>query len=424
MSMHTPQEWAQHATVNMTQAQQAHYSATKQMHLSRRAHDDTVVNNINMYDMVTQAMAQKVKNSHRLIEKLTNRQQSLENSLQATQTSLANLERAHQEKEAPIQLCKWRLEQREKRPLREQVRDVVEVSLEEEKAALMETQRRLGEAIKRSKAAIHDLQESLAEVKHDLEQKLQALSVDETCLRSAERSMHAVIERTPPPSSARGTRPPNSMKMARHQVAIQESSSNEIKRQQMAERLSRHCASREEAAKALREENAKLVNRCEMVAMDAAAKSEKRMQERIQENQAMRRRLEGEIRETHAQIQHTKGTITETRYQLKALEEPIDLTAACSSWRKQRATKEQIVDPVTTTLTQHRMTVLAHHQDLLGHHQMERTNLKELQDRRERLKEDLKDKTHALHIDLNCLTHEAIGPSYVRRQRRTRSAGR
>ena len=31
------------------------------------------------------------------------------------------------------------------------------------------------------------------------------------------------------------------------------------------------------------------------------------------------------------------------------------------------------------------------------------------QEKKEQLKEDLRDKTSALHIDLNCLTHESVG---------------
>jgi len=348
-----------------------------------------------------------VANSHRLIEKLTNRQHSIEGSLQATRASQAALEKALMEKDAPLRLCQWRLEQREKRPLREQVRDPCEIALEEELSTLIETQNRLKDAIKRTKAAIHDLTDMLNEVKHDIEHKHHALGIDESCLRSAERSMHAVMDRTPPPASARGARSPLSL-AARHQVAIQESGGNEVRRQQNAEHLSRTASAKEDAAKALRDDNSRLIQRCESMAHDAVAKAEKRMQERVQENQGMRRRLENEMRETNNQIQHTKSTISDTLYQLKALEEPMDLTNQCSSWRQQRATKEHIVDPVSTALHMHRNTTLAAQKDLMHHHQEEKAHLKELLDRRDRLAEDMKDKTSSLHIDLNCLTHEGV----------------
>lgn len=43
---------------------------------------------------------------------------------------LASLQDALVAKEAPLTLCTWRMEQRERRPLKEQVRDGVEVCLE------------------------------------------------------------------------------------------------------------------------------------------------------------------------------------------------------------------------------------------------------------------------------------------------------
>ena len=46
--------------------------------------------------------------------------------------SLLKVEEALEAKEAPLNLCAWRLEQRERRPLREQVRDAAEVCLEVE----------------------------------------------------------------------------------------------------------------------------------------------------------------------------------------------------------------------------------------------------------------------------------------------------
>ena len=45
--------------------------------------------------------------------------------------------------------------------------------------------------------------------------------------------------------------------------------------------------------------------------------------------------------------------------QIKALEEPMELTSTCNSWRKQRATTEHILDPVSTKLTEHQVTVFA-----------------------------------------------------------------
>lgn len=194
---------------------------------------------------------------------------------------------------------------------------------------------------------------------------------------------------------------------ARHEVAAHESARNEVVRQQEAVRLNQSAVHREEAAKDLRDEAAKLIQRMARAADEATAKSDKAMKDRVNENQQMRRRLENELRETCNQINLTKNTIQDTKHQIRSLEEPMEMCSTCASWRKQRATKEHILDPVTTTLQEHQMTLLRCHEDLRQHHQNEKSVLQELNEKKDQLKEDLRDKTSALHIDLNCLTHEA-----------------
>lgn len=414
MSMHTTQEWVQQAHYNMYQAQHTQKKAQGQHHHSYKAHSEVMSDNLNMYNELHNSLEQKVKTSQRLLDKLMHRAESVENSLQHTRQTLEKLEQNLAAKEAPLQLCTWRMEQRERRPLREQVRDTVEVSLEVEKATLVDAQRKLKDAIKRTKATIQILEGKLEELRFDINQKSQALSVDEMCLRTTHRSLGMVADRSAQarasssggrysgsPSSAR------SKSSTRHDVAVHESSRNEVVRQQEAVRLNQSAVSREEAAKELREECAKLMARCQRACEEATARSERALKERINDNQQMRRRLESELRETLNQIQNTKGTMNETKTQIKALAEPMELTSTCSSWRKQRATKEHINDPVSTTLHEHQMVLLRCNEELRGQHQHEKSVLQELQEKRERLKEDLRDKTSALHIDLNCLTHEA-----------------
>jgi len=407
--MHTMQEWHHHAGINMTQAQAAHKKASKQMDESKRAHEITVSDNLNMYTELYKSLDAKVKTSYHLIGKMQHRADSVTKSIADTKMSMEQLEAALRDKEAPLQLNMWRMEQREHRPLREQVRDTVEVALENEKAVLIDTQRKLSDAMKRTRAMIVELEDKLQECQHDIDQKSQALSVDEMCLRTTQRSFRAVSERTPLATSPGSTKlpPPLSSKSCSNQVALQESSKNELTRQKEAERLNQSSQRREETAKTLREENRVLIARCERARDEALARSERAMQERVNENKQMRRRLEGEIQQTLNKIESTKTTISETRYQINALEEPMELTSTCASWRKQRATAEHINDPVSTKIQEHQMTVLKAHQGLVSHHQSEKFNLKDLLERRSRLQEDLKDKTMALHIDLNCLSHES-----------------
>ena len=69
----------------------------------------------------------------------------------------------------------------------------------------------------------------------------------------------------------------------------------------------------------LRDENNELIQRCQKAADDVAAKTERGLQDRIDENQGCRNRLSNEIAETRAKIDHTKETMAETRAQIRAL---------------------------------------------------------------------------------------------------------
>lgn len=418
--MHTTQEWAQSAHYNMYQAQATHRKAVDQQDRSSRAHEEVISDNLGMYNELHGSLEQKVRTSQRLVEKLQLRAQSVENSLQHTKQTLVKLEEALVAKDAPLTLCAWRMEQRERRPLREQVRDAAEVCLEMEKTTLIDAQGKLKEFIKKTRAAITSLEGKLEELRYDIQQKSQALSVDELCLRTTSRSLETVSERSTflrqggqgASSGCSGSRNlPSKIRggaqSARHEVASQEGSRNEILRQQEALRLNQSAIHREQAAKELREEASKLIQRVARAAEDATAKTDKSMKDRVNENQQMRRRLESELRETCNQINVTKNTIQDTKTQIRSLEEPMELTSTCASWRQQRASREKTQDPVSSTLQQHQMILLRCHEDLRQHHQNEKNILQELQEKKEQLKEDLQDKTCALHIDLNCLTHEA-----------------
>lgn len=403
MSMHTPQEWHQHSGFNMTQAQQSHKRAQRQNDTSRRAHDETVAENLGRYNNLQGTLEQKVSDSNRLIDMLQKRAESLENSIQKTKHSLGMLEAAYQAKEPQIQLCLWRMAQREKRPLREQVRDSAETTLEQEKNTLVETQKKLSEAIKRTKANIADLEDKLQDVKHDIDHKIQALGIDETCLRTTMRSHQVAMETSRPGSTMNATMMPG--KAANARLSLQETSRNEMNRHQETGRLAQQGTTREEKAKALRDDNQLLIARCQKMAEEAVSKTERFLQERVAENQQMRRRLEADIRDTKGKIEHTKDTMAETKAQIRSLEEPMDNAATCASFRRQRATREHIHDPVSTKIQEHQMSTLRAHQDLVAHHGQEKVNLQDLMERLARLQEDLADKSASQHIDQTCLTH-------------------
>jgi chromosome segregation ATPase len=379
---------------------------------SQRAHGMTLSDNVDCYSMVHSSFEEKVNNSNKLIAKLNKRADSLNKSIRQSRQSLTDLEAALRAQDQPLQVCMWRMASRERRPLRELVRDVVEVALESEKALIMDNQKRLTDGIKKTKAMIESLEDNLHEVQHDIDIKTQALSIDERCLRTAQRSYQNVIERIPP-SAADTTGQtgqtgalPSLSRVPRYQPAIHLSSMNEEDRHNAAERINIVAANREEVAKKLREDCEQLCQQCIRAQQEALAKTKQSTQDRIKENHEVCNRLDKELRETDGKIDRTEKSLAETKTQIKALEEPADLLATCGSWRVQRATREHINDPVTTRLKEHQMTVRQAHEDLISHKERENMILRDLQQRRERLREDLKDKTAALQIDRNCLKED------------------
>jgi hypothetical protein len=282
------------------------------------------------------------------------------------------------------------MEQREKRPLREQVRDSPELALENERVTLLECQRRLVDGEKRTKAMLSCLQDVLQELNEDIRDKKQALSIDDACLQATHHKWHSVS-----PTSQRSP-------AARASGSV----GNEHYRQAAAASHEQLAARQEQDGQNLVHENQKLVHECQHIADQAVRRTEQCLQDRVNENQALRRKLEEHVRETTQQLVRVKETMSETKGQIKSLEEPMNLVSCRDSARKQRSLREQIYDPVSSTLEEHKLSLLRTNESLRSQRQEEKMSWAELSRHLERLKADLSDKTAALHIDSNCL-HES-----------------
>jgi len=147
MSLRTPSEWHNQANSLMSNAYGTQVQALKQSEESQKSHMDTTNSNLAMYKELHGKLEGKVQTTHRIIDKLEARSKSMDDAVTKTTKSLAQLEVAYSGKAMPIKMCAWRMEQRQKRPLREHVRDQVEIALDDERAALAETQKKLQEAM-------------------------------------------------------------------------------------------------------------------------------------------------------------------------------------------------------------------------------------------------------------------------------------
>lgn len=348
------------------------------------------------------SLDQKVNNSRQLLDTLKKRADSLMASIQHSRASLAGVTTAFNAKNPPLEKCQWRMDQRSMRPHREKVRDNVELALEEEKDTLNHTKMQLSDAAERTKNMIDRLEVKLAEVRQDIGHKAQALSVDELCLKTTKTSMQTAKMHHRPPWPGTST-----MRSPEVRDDSSEHGLNETLRHMKVGDLNTTAVDLEDLAKSLREDNEALIARCKQLADEAAAKTEKATQERLEENRRMRWRLEDEIRETNNRISHTNQTIGETNFQIEAMQEPMSHNSTCTNWRTQRVHPEQIHDPVSASLADHYNVTVAAHGDLVRHNQAENAHLNSLHVRRQQLIDDLNDKTTAHHIDTKCLNHGA-----------------
>merc|ERR1712196_496798 len=127
--------------------------------------------------------------------------------------------------------------------------------------------------------------------------KSQAMQIDEQCLRTTHKQWHTAVQASPPsiklpPVTTNGFSGTNS--------------SNEESRQNDTMKRNQLAMEQERNAQTLREESAAIIDHCEQTCAMAKSRTERTMQERISENQSMRKRLEQEIRGTNAKIDRVK----------------------------------------------------------------------------------------------------------------------
>merc|ERR1719310_2397100 len=158
--------------------------------------------------------------------------------------------------------------------------------------------------------------------------------------------------------------------------------SNEETRQNDTMKRNQAGMEKEREAQALREENAALIERCQQLCDMAKNRTEHTMQERIQENQTMRKRLEQEVRETNAKIEKVKQVIADTKTQIRSLKEPMELHDTRDAWRKQRPFREQILDPVSTQMMEHKQHLINTGEQLDVRRKNEKQALADLEKRR------------------------------------------
>jgi len=396
MSSRTPMDWHDNSKQNMGNAQYTQKLAHQVCDNSVKMHRQCLSENLGQYHTLHAKFNEKTNATRNLCDGLHMRIKSVMMSIKKNEQSLAALEQAYRAKEAPLALCNYRLDQRHKRPQREHIRDDFELALEEEQSTLHSAQADLKVQMERTQRCIQELNDNLKELQHDFNVKSHSLQIDEQCMRSTHKQWH------------KSTTPRSRVPEATTKAFQSTNSGNEDLRFKQTIDRCNAAKEKEGEAQQLREYNQQLIEHCQQAVEWAKNRTERTMQERIAENQAMRKKLETEIRETNIKIEKVKSTLLETKMQIKSLVEPKQLNDTRDSWRKQRAYREQILDPVSTQMVEHKMHLIKTNEALNDRRSQEKQILAELEKRKQLLQADLADKMTACQIDLDCLSHTVI----------------
>jgi hypothetical protein len=175
----------------------------------------------------------------------------------------------------------------------------------------------------------------------------------------------------------------------------------------------------ERAAQALRDENDQLITRTDNECDFALQHVETSLTRRLDENQAMRQNLEKTIDETKRKIAMMMHSISLTGAEMKSHEEPMSLNNTRDNFRSTRTRRENIGDPVTSSMNRHKMNLATNYGVLNDCQSNESNCLAMLQQAKKDLEADLSDKTKAMNIDLTCkhkkghaqkMTFDAMNP--------------
>jgi len=364
--------------------------------LSDKARKYTSSQNAKQEQLVTAALNKKVSQSQDLVKLLTGQIAVLKDSVSTAHVSHVELQEALYAKNAPYELCCWRLEHRAKRPERELKRDNFELALEQEKQTLVNAKQRLQVCADKTSDMVRSLGRSLKELEDDLAKKKQALQIDMDCTHAAtgRRMVTAALEDRTPDGWAERL-PDEPVYSTRH---IENDHNRQFDTRVRIQKA-RKC---EQAARALKDECVCLVKTIADSCAASQANTHKRMKESIAELRSVRKQLMQALEATKDRTSQTTNTLSQTAGEINKQDEPFGLALTRRRLRQQRHPTERIDDRVNIALDNQTAVMQRNMNSLLHRHSAEASALKRLHDDRGKLEVDIEEKTKALFIDMEC----------------------
>lgn len=366
-------------------------------------HDATRFENDQQHYTVHRQLCMKVGHTVKLKERLEERIAFVEESLQATNASLQELEAANAAKQKPIEVNRWRVSKRTERPKRENIQDSLEAALEEEKETLADAQKKLQRQAVKTRQMIQKLETTRDELKDDLKNKGEAFRIDANCIKQGSSwggSLAPTNRTSPEPFETATEKSSCSLMTSGYTNRFEES---EHKRQYDTLMRDRRAKKREEEARSLRGTNAEIISQLETRCTSARKHTEARLCERIEETTEMRRRIMGAVEVTNAKIHKLTSCLNQTGEEIAAFEQPLDIAHTRQKLRAERPTKERIGDEVSDAIATQLRSLHLNKTALQKRHKEEQDSLRRLQEAKTQLLADLDDKQTALNLDKSLL---------------------
>eukprot|EP00746_Dinoflagellata_sp_MGD_P127849 gnl/MRDRNA2_/MRDRNA2_62333_c0_seq2.p1 gnl/MRDRNA2_/MRDRNA2_62333_c0~~gnl/MRDRNA2_/MRDRNA2_62333_c0_seq2.p1 ORF type:complete len:483 (-),score=106.58 gnl/MRDRNA2_/MRDRNA2_62333_c0_seq2:112-1560(-) len=425
-------QWLGKTEQHLVNAFNTHALADGQFLASSWSHRCTWHDNVKQYQNVHTNFQKKVGATRQLRELLDDRVKAVGEEIQIAEQNLIKLQHALAEKERPLQLCAWRMEQRSQRPEDEMVRDAFEISLETERETLLRAQEGIRAHCEKTEEAVRKLTQCQKELEDDGHHKSHSLAIDETCLNAKhgkwptrgtprmDRSMMAATDaglrdhvmRSMAAATIEARRRPLPLESSQASkdsmnAAAQGISEEEARQTNTMINVSR-TREAEQTTAYLREMNDRLLR---ITAMDCQAANqavERAMAQRIGEATMVKKRLETAIKETSEKIEMVAQGMAKTGAHLQADTEPRNICKARDKYRINRTDRENICDPVTAAMGQH-IDHLDRNIDFLKQCEGDEIEtLEALEATRRELELDLRNKVAALEIDLRCQRFGAL----------------
>lgn len=424
------EKWKSASEANCAKSLRVQHASDDQFTKSLQGHQYTWHDNVKQYQNVHNNFLRKLDVTKQLRDLLHERISSLTDTLEEAKQSLTALQVACAAQDEPTQLCGWRLQQKARVPARERVRDAFEVALEKERDTLVEAQAKLREGCESTQVMIKKLTACRTELQEDLQEKLHSMSTDQRCAHTGHKTWphygRARMDRSllvnagsmtsgvplmpgqPDPPAGLGNEDPNhASNVVRNLAEEEKRQADTAKRINQASDCERQSMERVEA-------NQQLLSRTQKKCSLAQHHVEDALAQQITNTTALRTQLEKSLQDTDKKINMLLEAMHKTAANLRAHAEPGHLCNVRNKYRGERTYKEHINDPVTTAIDKQSFSLTENHAHLEKCRADEEQALRELEEAKDTLESDIRDKTKALEISIMCQSFAVLRPERLR----------